>query len=341
MASRGSPVGVLVMAYGTASGPDDIERYYTDIRGGRPPVPQHLRELRERYAAIGDVFPLLDTTRAQAEGLVRRLNAAGDGEGSFRPYLGMKHSPPFIPEAVAAMRDDGVSRAIGIVMAPHWSGMSVETYVDRATRAAAEVGGPELSFVRSYSNHPAFVDLLAGRVREALGRLAPAERARAAVIFSAHSLPTRTAADGSMRCKVCGCADRCRYHEGLVATADIVASALDLPHHTIAWQSAGRTDDPWWGPAIEDVIPELARAGHPAVVVCSAGFVADHLEIMFDLDIEARGIAEASGMRFERTRMPNADDDFLDVLAQVVRGHLAGRPDAGPVGPHPREAQAL
>jgi ferrochelatase len=326
--SSTAPIGVLVMAYGTASGPGDIERYYTDIRGGRAPSPEHLRELQERYAAIGNVFPLLDTTRAQAEGLVDRLNAGGGGD-TFRAYLGMKHSPPFIPKGVRAMREDGVTRAVGIVMAPHWSGMSVETYVQR-TLEAAGVDGPGFSFVRSYSDHPAFIRFLTGRVGEALDRLTSDERGKAAVIFSAHSLPTRTLPDGSMRCTYCDCADSCRYRDGLLDTADAVAAGLGLPHHTIAWQSAGRTDDPWWGPAIEDVIPQLAAAGHPAIVVCSAGFVADHLEILFDLDIEARGIAEEAGVRFERTRMPNADPEFLDVLAEVVRDHLSGAADADP-----------
>jgi ferrochelatase len=323
-----APIGLLVMAYGTASGPDDIERYYTDIRGGRAPSAAHLHELQDRYAAIGNVFPLLDTTRRQAAGLVDRLNAAaGDAGETFRAYLGMKHSPPFIADGVAEMRADGVTRGVGIVMAPHWSGMSVETYVERTQRAAADGGGPEFSFVRSYSNHPAFVRFLAERVDEALGRLTPDEREKAAVIFSAHSLPTRSLPDGSMRCKYCECADSCRYRDALLDTGDAVATRLGLPHHTIAWQSAGRTDDPWWGPAIEDVIPQLAAAGHPAIVVCSAGFVADHLEILYDLDIEARAIAEEAGVRFERTRMPNADPEYLDVLAHVVRDHLATRSD--------------
>src|ERR1043165_3443200 len=125
------------MAYGTAAGPDDIERYYTDIRGGRPPTAEHLEELKDRYAAIGNVFRLLEITRAQADGIVERLNERG-GEGSFQAYLGMKHSPPFIPDTVARMRADGVERAVGIVMAPHWSGMSVETYIERVEAAAAD-----------------------------------------------------------------------------------------------------------------------------------------------------------------------------------------------------------
>lgn len=317
-----APIGVLVMAYGTASGPDDIERYYTDIRGGRTPSPEHLAELKDRYAAIGNVFPLSDTTREQADGIVERLAA---GTGAFKAYLGMKHSEPFIPDAIASMRGDGVERAIGIVMAPHWSGMSVETYIERVIQATQDDGGgPAFTFVRSYHDHPSFITFLAARVAEALGRLTDEERTSAAVIFSAHSLPVRKLDDGSQRCKTCACDDSCRYRDGLQETADLVAKQLSLDDYLIAWQSAGRTNDPWWGPPIEAVIEDLAASGRDAVVVCSAGFVADHLEILYDLDIEARRIAERAGTRFERTRMPNADPEYLDALAAVVREHLTG-----------------
>jgi ferrochelatase len=318
-----SPIGVLVMAYGTASGPDDVERYYTDIRGGRPPTPGHLEELRERYAAIGNRFPLLEITRQQAEGLERELNL--EDPGGFRAYLGMKHSPPFIAEAVGRMRADGVERAIGVVMAPHWSGMSVESYVERV-RTETGNGPPSFAFVRSYHDHPGFVSFLSARVAEALGRLTPSERDGATVIFSAHSLPVREVVDGSLRCLRCRmCEDSCRYRDGLAETAALVAAELGLTRHTIAWQSAGRTDDPWWGPPIEDVIADLASQGCPAVVVCSAGFVADHLEILYDLDVEAQAIAEQAGIRLVRTEMPNADPAFVRVLADVVRRQLAAR----------------
>lgn len=316
------PIGVLVMAYGTADGPDDIERYYTDIRGGRAPSPEHLQELKDRYEAIGNVFPLLETTRAQAEGLVERLNGDG-GPATYRAYLGMKHSPPFIPDGVEAMRADGIERAIGIVMAPHWSGMSVETYVERVAQAVDDHGEtPAFTFVRSYSDHPAFISFLTERVREALGAMPGEVRDDVAVIFSAHSLPVRTVDDGSQRCKHCDCDDSCRYRDGLQRTADLVAERLELEHYLIAWQSAGRTPDAWWGPPVEDMIEQLAMQGHPAVLVCSAGFVADHLEILYDLDIEARQIAERAGLVFARTRMPNADPAYLDVLEQVVRDHM-------------------
>ena len=320
-----APVGVLVMAYGTASGPDDIERYYTDIRGGRTPSPENLAQLRGRYEAIGNVFPLLDTTRAQADGLVERLNA--EGAGTYRAYLGMKHSPPFVPDAVAAMAADGITRAVGIVMAPHWSGMSVETYIERTLQAIDAQGVDlQMTFVRSFHEHPLFVAWLAARLRETLATLDETARAHPTVLFTAHSLPVRTLEDGTQRCKTCDCDDSCRYRDGLQATGDLVAAAVGLEDHRIAWQSVGRTSDPWWGPGIDEVIPQLVAEGRSAVVVCCAGFVADHLETLYDLDIEATAEAAEAGIAFARTRMPNADPGFCDVLAAVVREHLADVP---------------
>jgi ferrochelatase len=316
------PIGVLVMAYGTASGPADIERYYTDIRGGRTPSPEHLAALTARYAAIGNAFPLLETTRAQAEGLVAGLR--NDGDRDIRPYLGMKHSAPFIPEAIDAMIADGVRRAVGIVMAPHWSGMSIETYVERA-RAAIEERDADLdiSFVRSFHDHPRFIAWVSEHLRATLASLDDDARSRATVLFTAHSLPVRTVDDGSLRCKTCDCGMSCRYRDGLQETADLVAVAVGLDDHRIAWQSVGRTADPWWGPGIEDVIPRLAVEGRTACVVCCAGFVADHLETLFDLDIEAARQAAEEGLAFARTPMPNADPAFCAVLTEVVREHLA------------------
>jgi ferrochelatase len=315
-------VGVLVMAYGTASGPEDIERYYTDIRGGRPPSPEHLAELRERYETIGNRFPLLDVTRQQAEGIERELNDTDPDD--YVAYLGMKHSPPLIPDAVAKMTADGIERAVGIVMAPHWSGMSVETYVDRV-REAAGGEGPAFAFVRSFHDDPGFVRFLSARVADALSRIPEQDRDETTVIFSAHSLPVRIEGDGSQRCKFCRaevCAAACRYHDGLRETAALVAADAGVVDWTTAWQSAGRTADPWWGPPIEDVIRQLGAAGRRGVVLCSAGFVSDHLEILYDLDVEARQIAEDAGLGFARTEMPNADPAFVRVLAHVTRQAL-------------------
>jgi len=238
----------------------------------------------------------------------------------------MKHSPPWIADGVAQMRKDGIERAVGIMMAPHWSGMSIPTYEDRVREAIEADGGPAFSFVQAFDTHPAFIGLLVERVRDALGAIPEGIRDDAVVIFSAHSLPTRDSGDGTRRCLRCtvdACAEACRYEAGLATTAELVARALGLRRSTTAWQSAGRTADPWWGPPIEDVVRGLGDEGVPAVVVCSAGFVADHLEILFDLDIEVRAIADAAGIAFARTEMPNADPAFTSMLADVVRLHLS------------------
>ena len=317
------PIGVLVMAYGTAAGPDDVERYYTDIRGGRAPTPEHLQELKDRYAAIGNRFPLLDITRAQAAGLQQELDSSDPGR--FRTYLGMKHSAPFVRDGVAEMKRDGIRGAVGLVMAPHWSGMSVETYA-AAVRAAIDEQDAGISFdyVRQWYAQPSFIELLAWRVASAVESLPGPVRSGAEVIFSAHSLPQRTLDDGTTRCTACReCASECAYDAQLRDTADRVAARLGMEAYATAWQSAGRTADPWLGPPVEEVIREAAGRGASAVVVCSAGFVSDHLEILYDLDIEARDVAESLGMGFARTEMPNADPAFLRVLAEVVRGHVA------------------
>src|SRR3990172_9141831 len=288
------PIGVLVMAYGTADGPEDIERYYTASRGGRPPSPELLAELRQRYRDIGDRFPLLEITRAQAAVLQRELDAAE--QGAFRTYLGMKHSPPWIADAVDELRRDGIRRVIGIVMAPYWSEMSIGSYRERVERALGE-DGPAFTLVERFDEHALFVALIRDRLDRALATLNPEIRDGAAVVFTAHSLPVRTAEDGTLRCKTCNaCSEGCRYAGGLRMTAEKVAREMGIDGVLTAWQSAGRTPDPWWGPPLEDVIGELAESGRRAVVVCSAGFVADHLEIMYDLDIEARRLAEGAGM---------------------------------------------
>lgn len=299
-------IGVLAMYYGTPAGPDDVERYYTDIRGGRAPSPEHLRELQERYAAIGNTFPLERITREQAGALERELNREGD---RFRVFLGAKHSPPFIADAVEEMGRAGIRRAVGVVLAPHYSRMSVGGYIDRVRGATA---GPEFTFVDHWYDHPAFLDVLTGRVEEALERLSETQREDAVVLFTAHSLPARIADEGDP------------YPGQLRHTAELVAERLALPRFDIGWQSAGRTDEPWLGPPLEELIEKAAADGRGAVVVCPCGFVADHLEILYDIDIEALAVAERVGIRLERTASMNVDPAFIAALGAVVRGHLAG-----------------
>lgn len=307
------PVGVLAMAYGTAAGPEDVERYYTDIRGGRPPPPEALAELRARYQAIGNRFPLTEITLAQARGLKEELERVEPG--GFRVYVGMKHSPPFVRDAVARMREEGVERAVGLVLAPHYSRLSVGTYVERVRAALAEApGGPSFTFVESWHDHPPFVEFLASRVAEALARLPDEARDRSVVVFTAHSLPARVLDEGDP------------YAGQLEETAALVSARLGLAHVRTAWQSAGRTPEPWLGPDLGDVVEEVAAQGYRGVVVCPCGFVADHLEILYDLDIEAAGVARAAGLAFVRTESPNADPAFVRALAGVVLAHLGRLP---------------
>lgn len=291
---------VLVMAYGTPASLDEVEAYYTDIRGGRPPSEELLAELTQRYRAIGGRSPLLEITRAQAAGIQERL----DG---ITCYVGQKHAAPTIPEAIRQMKEDGIEEAVGLVLAPHFSSMSVGDYERRAREAAEQHGWEgDLSMIDSWHLEPGFIELLARRVVAAMDALSEGARDDAVVIFTAHSLPTSILEKGDP------------YPDQLQQTADAVASAAGLERWQIGWQSAGRTSVPWIGPDLLEIMVELAAKSVPGIVVCPCGFVADHLEVLFDVDIEARSLAADLEMELQRTESPNADPEFLDVLARVV-----------------------
>lgn len=297
-------IGVLAMAYGTPDGPDDLEAFYTDIRRGRPPSPELLAELRERYAAIGGRSPLLEITRAQAHGLEQVLTARGV---RATVAVGMRHWTPTIEDGVADLVGAGVDRVVAVVLAPHYSRMSVGAYAARARAAAEAAPVPlPLTVVPSWHLEPDHLAFLAGAVEAALGELPADARAGAHVLFTAHSLPERILADGDP------------YPGQLRETAAAVAERAGLTRWSIAWQSAGRTADPWIGPDVLDVLPGLAEHGATGVVVCAAGFVADHLEVLYDLDIEARGRAAELGLPFARAASPNDDPLLVSALADVV-----------------------
>lgn len=299
------PIGVLVMAYGTPATPDDLEAYYTHVRRGRPPTPELLAELRSRYDAIGGTSPLLERTRAQAAGLQRELGAG------FHVELGMKHAPPFLEDAVAQLRELGVERAVGLVLAPHYSALSIGEYVSRVTQAAKTEGSPAFSFVESWHLEPGYLDLLAKRLATASAALAGRDPVE--VVFTAHSLPSRILGTGDP------------YADQLAETAAAVASKAGLDHHHVGWQSAGRTPEPWIGPDLLAVMADLAAGGAGSVLVCPAGFVSDHLEILYDLDVEAAAEADRLGIGFARTESLNDDPEFCRTLATVVANHLGAR----------------
>ena len=296
---------VLLLAYGTPGSPEEIEPYYTDIRRGRPPPPELREDLVRRYAAIGGTSPLAERTRAQADGLARALAERAPGEVSVT--IGLKHAEPRIEAAVDALVAAGTCRIVGLVLAPHDSAGSVQQYLDRARARAAEVA-PEVEVlgIESWHLEPAYVDFLADGVRTRLAELA----ARTKVLFTAHSLPQRVVAGGDP------------YPEQLRETAEAVAHRVGLvPWSTwaVAWQSAGRTPEPWLGPDVREVLRDLAATGRAeGALVCPCGFVSDHLEVLYDLDIEARALAEELGLAFARTPVLNDDPAVLGALADRV-----------------------
>jgi ferrochelatase len=296
---------VLLMAYGTPGSPEEIEPFYTDIRGGSPPPPELLADLVRRYEAIGGISPLAERTRSQAAGLAAALGARGAGDVGVT--IGLKHAAPKIEAAVDELVGAGVRRVVGLVLAPHYSAGSVQQYLDRARARAGELDpAVEVLGIESWHLEPAYLDFLATGVRSRLAELPE----RTKVLFTAHSLPQRVVAGGDP------------YPEQLQATAEAVADRVGLlpwSSWAVAWQSAGRTPDPWLGPDVLEVLRDLAATGRAeGALVCPCGFVADHLEVLYDLDIEARRRAEGIGLAFARTRSMNADAGVLAALADRV-----------------------
>ena len=294
--------GLVVMAYGTPRTPDDIEAYYTHIRRGRPPAPEQLAELTARYRAIGGTSPLAERTRAQVDGIAAALESAE--HGGWRVALGNKHAAPFVEDAVGEVVAAGAERVVGLVLAPHFSRGSVGEYHARAGAAAAERGVAYTAIDR-WHDEAAWLDAQSARVRDGLGRLPGGAK----VLFTAHSLPERVL-EGDP------------YVDELRASAAAIAGRAGLEDWTgwaLAWQSAGRTPEPWRGPAILDVIRQLGATGAAGVLVCPQGFVSDHLEVLYDLDVEAAKVAAEAGLAFARTASINDDPAVMGALAARVR----------------------
>jgi ferrochelatase len=295
------------MAYGTPRGKDEILPYYTDIRRGRPPTDEQLQDLTNRYEAIGGLSPLKQLTEDQRDALQDELNSISPHQ--FQVFLGLKHASPFIEETVAEVVELGYKKIVGLVLAPHYSSYSIGQYMDRV-RAVAEPAGITVSGIDSWAREEAFIDFLANDMREKLASLPE----RTKVLFTAHSLPQRIIDGGDP------------YPEELRATAELVAEKVGLTRWSdwsIAWQSAGRTPEPWIGPDILEVIDSFAAqsaSDEPidGVLVSACGFVADHHEVLFDLDIEAAKHAESHGIAFARTACVNANLSVMAALARSV-----------------------
>jgi protoporphyrin/coproporphyrin ferrochelatase len=292
---------VLLLAYGGPDSLADIPAYLDDVRGGRPTPPHLLSEITERYKLIGGRSPLLEITRSAAGKLSEAVG--------LPVYVGMRHWHPKIAETVAQMTADGVRDFIAICMAPHYSRMSIGAYRARLDEALTAAGaGMAVDFVESWYREPAYLDGIAAKVREALGRFGD-DGVAPKVVFTAHSLPASIVAEGDP------------YDNQLDETAHLLAARLGLPadRWTRCYQSAAKTGVPWLGPAIEEVVPGLAAAGECNVVVAPTGFIADHVEVLYDLDIGLQEIAGRCGVRVERTPMLNDSPPLITALAEIVR----------------------
>lgn len=293
--------GLLVMAYGTPGAADDIEAYYTHIRRGRPPSAEQLDNLRRRYEAIGGISPLRAITEAQTAAITATLEA--NSPGPWTVAFGAKHADPFIEDGVTALLDAGVERIVGLVLAPHYSAASVGAYHGRAVEAVGDRA--EYRPIDRWWDETSWVDFHARGVQAGLDAL-PAD---SQVLFTAHSLPERALVDDP-------------YPDELFESAAAIGAAAGLARWGawgLGWQSAGATPEPWRGPDILEILPDLAATGRcDGVLVCSQGFTADHLEVLYDLDIETRAVADDLGLAFARTPSLNADAAVMAALAARV-----------------------
>lgn len=299
-------MGLLVMAYGTPYQLDDLERYYTHIRHGRKPSPELLEDLRNRYVAIGGISPLAKITIEQAKKLEEHLNKVQD-EIEFNMYIGLKHIEPFIEDAVKQMHDDGIKEAVSIVLAPHFSTFSVKSYNGRAKEEAEKIGGITITSIDSWYNEPKFIDYWVDRLKAIYQQMPQEEKENAMLIVSAHSLPEKILQFGDP------------YPSQLQETADLIAKKAGIKNYAIGWQSAGNTPEPWLGPDVQDLTRELAK-DHPykAFVYAPVGFVAEHLEVLYDNDHECKMVADEVGASYYRPEMPNAQPEFIEALTTVI-----------------------
>jgi protoporphyrin/coproporphyrin ferrochelatase len=300
----GAPIGVLVMAYGGPGSLEEIPGYLADIRHGRPTPRAVLEEITENYRAIGGSSPLLEVSQRQVDAL------AADLGSDFRCYLGMRHWSPWIEDVVGDMAEDGVMQAVSLVVAPHFSSMSVARYQQKiADGLELYRGRIHFEHVPSYHDVPGLVEAFASRVDDGLARWPDDERGGVHVVFSAHSLPQRLLESGDP------------YGEQCLETARLVAARAGVPDQRWSWayQSAGRTPESWAGPDISEHLRELAVSGVRDVISVPVGFVSDHVEVLFDIDWRAAAVAAELGIRLERPPALNDDPVFIATLAQVVR----------------------
>ena len=294
-------IGLLVMAYGGPDNLDEVEPYLMDVRGYRATAPEIVHEVRERYREIGGRSPILERTRAQADALEKVLNEQGQ---CFKVFVGMRHWHPFIQDTLAEMRAQGIERTVGLVMAPHYSRMSIEAYFKKIDDANS---GMQITRIHDWHLLPEYLDALVDRVRAALQRFPESMRADVPVIFTAHSLPERILEWDDP------------YPLQLLATTDALMERLGPRPHEFAYQSAAISTEPWLGPDASEVIERYVAEGRRHILICPIGFVCEHVEILYDIDIVYQKLAKELGVQLERIVMLNDDPTMIRGLARLVR----------------------
>jgi len=294
--------GVLLMAYGTPNSEEDMEPYLTDIRTGHRPTEDALENLKERYRKVGGRSPLLDISNAQASALEKTLNARGV---NARVYVGMKHWHPYIGEVVPRIANDGISRIIALTLAPHYSKISIGGYKQAVDHALAATGNLSVDFVDSWYDHPLFHRAVAERITLAMGQFP--KSGDVDIVFTAHSLPERILDYNDP------------YPSQLHSSCQAVANMLKLDNWSFAYQSAGQTAEKWLGPDILESLKKISeRRKAVNVLIVPIGFVADHLEILYDIDVEAQEFAKAHGLELRRTESLNTSQTFISALADIA-----------------------
>ncbi len=294
-------IGLLVMTYGGPDNIDEVEPYLMDVRGYRLTAPEIIHEVRERYREIGGRSPILEHTQAQAAAIETALNASSK---DFKAFVGMRHWHPYIKDALTEMQAQGIDRAVGLVMAPHYSRMSIEAYFKKIEQAESSI---QVARIDDWHLMPGYLDSLVERVCTALERFPESVRAETPVIFSAHSLPQ----------KILEWNDP--YPTQLHETVDALMPRLGSQPHEFAFQSAAITPDPWLGPDVSEYIKRFAAEGKKNILICPIGFVTEHVEILYDIDIVYQNLSKSLGVHLERIEMLDTAPDMINGLAQLVR----------------------
>jgi len=299
---------ILTMALGGPDSLNDVEAYLVDVRHGRPTPPELVEEFRERYRRIGRRSPLLDISSRQATGLEAKLISEGY---RVRAYVGMRHWHPYIREALAEIARGGFRRVVAISLTPYYSNVSVGAYVGAVREAVKDQGlSLDVDHIESWNDQPALADAFAEKVAAGLAAFEKEGILSPYVLFTAHSLPKKVVEEGDP------------YEKEVRKTMESIKARLPPLRSRLAYQSAGRTTDAWLGPPFEDVIEELGKKGEEAILIVPFGFVSDNLEILYDVDVEAKERAEKFGVRLERTQSLNADPKLIEALAGAVRPRL-------------------